>query len=67
MMTFCFGDFADVVHKGESLLEIRKAEFANEMMLVHHIPERQLLMQLLERFAFQGRDCSGAGDAFPIS
>ena len=39
MMAFRFGDFADLIYKCESLLEIWKAEFADEMMFVCYIPQ----------------------------
>jgi hypothetical protein len=64
MMSFFFGNAADAIAEGESLLEIPEGIFLFEMMLSDHFPiGAQLLLQIFES-QLQGLHFPAVGPAF---
>ncbi len=47
MMALLFGDVTHAIHKGQSLFEIRKSEFAVDVMFVIDRPVRDALVKLV--------------------
>jgi len=63
MMALFLGDSADAVDEVESIFEIGEAEGAGDVVLVDHVPIRELMAEGVKLLAFEGRDASLAGDA----
>ena len=65
MMSLLFGERADAIHEGQSLVEIRKGKRTNNVVLIDHVPMcplRNLFVNFGEFFAFERRDSTAAWD-----
>ena len=63
MVAFGLGDRAHTVDEIERRFEIRKNVSLGDVVLVNHLPIRQLRRELLQFFAFERRDAASAGHA----
>src|SRR5260370_40406216 len=64
MMTFGFGEFADLVDECDRLLEVREAKGAlNAMRVVHKRPGGRLRQELSRRGGLKWRNSAAAGNA----
>jgi len=62
MMSLFLGDRSHAVHKIQSLLKVRKSEFAVKVMLVGGSPLRDIAEEYFEFFSPQGRYSAAAGN-----
>ena len=63
MMSLTFRNLSNTVHKIQSLLEIGEGKRAREVVLVHHCPLWNLLLDALQFHSLERRDASAAGNA----
>src|SRR5689334_24909457 len=63
MMSLLLRDLAHAVHKSERLLEIRKGKAAQQVMLFHRFPLRNLAPQLFNGRPAKRRHTTAAGNA----
>src|SRR5580700_5372257 len=59
-MSLRFGDRAHFVHKLKRLAKVREGKCPRDVMCVDYLPVRQLLGELFQLLAGQGRDASPA-------
>ena len=67
MMSLLFRKRADPVHKFQGVLEIRETEFTMQVMLVHDVPLRNVVLKLLQSSALERCNSSAARNALFIS
>src|SRR5262249_582173 len=53
MMALFLGQLADAIDKGQCLLEVGKLELPDNMVLVHNLPIRDLLLQCRKLFTLE--------------
>jgi hypothetical protein len=62
-MALLFRDGAGPIHEVEGVFKIRKLKYFVEMVLLDHLPIRQLRLERTQSFAFERRNVAAAGNA----
>ena len=63
MVALFFGHGSHAVHKGQGFLEVGEGESARDVVLVDDLPVGELVAEIVELRACQGRNSAAAGDA----
>jgi hypothetical protein len=62
MMALLFCERADAVHEGKGFLEVGEGEGTSDVVLIDDLPVGELVAEVVEFGAREGRDSSAAGN-----